>query len=31
MWMNVALWALVIVIGLLWWSRHAANKRAQRH
>ena len=26
----IAIWAAVIVLGLLWWMRRGSNKRARR-
>jgi nitrogen fixation-related uncharacterized protein len=28
-WMNVALLAVAVVFGFLWWSRRSANRRAR--
>jgi hypothetical protein len=29
MWKQILLWAIVVVLGLAWWSRRSANKKNQ--
>ena len=31
MWIKIALWGLVIGIGLMWMTRRANNKRSKSH
>jgi hypothetical protein len=29
MWQQIVIWAVVVVLGCLWWSRRQSNKRAR--